>query len=229
MVSQGINLCHAARRQGILEVYQSRARRGGDLQQSDKKCRRDETSKQVSNAEGKKDAAWFSSADKACEELTNVWRGFRDDLTEVDKRHDNLKPDLEGYRAMLSHYESPEHLQFLAAERDSILKPKPVIVPEVLPPAAWESQDAVAPKRFQTKEVAPKEKTLPEGVLAEEKHAQDQDAASALSSMSLKSPKISDLIYSVKLRSFRVASLLFPVESEDKGTTDRMEFVAIHE
>ena len=145
---------------GILEVYQSRARRGGDLQQSDKKCRRDETSKQVSNAEGKKDAAWFSSADKVREELTNVWRGFRDYLTEVDKRHDNLKPDLEGYRAMLSHYESPEHLQSLAAERDSILKPKLVIVPEVLAPAAWESQDAVAPKRFQPKEVVRMQQAL---------------------------------------------------------------------
>ncbi|KAK3170667.1 hypothetical protein OEA41_002749 [Lepraria neglecta] len=201
---------------GILEVYQSCARRGGDLQQSDKKCRRDETSKQVSNAEGKKDAAWLSSADKAREELTNVWRGFRDDLTEVDKRHDNLKPGLEGYRAMLSHYESPEHLQSLAAERDSILEPKPAIMPE----------DAVAPKRFQTKEVGPKEKTRPEGVLAEENHAQDQDAASALSSRSLKSSTTSDRIYSIKPRSFRVASLLFPAGPEDKGTTDWMEFVA---
>ena len=67
-------------------------------------------------------------------------------------------------------------------------------MPELLAPAAWESQDAVVPKRFQTKEVAPQEKTRPEGVLAEENHAQDKDAASALSSMSLKSPKTSDPI-----------------------------------
>lgn len=57
---------------------------------------------------------------------------------------------------MLSHYKSPEHLQSLAAERVSILKPKPVTMPEVLAPVAWESQDEVAPKRFQTKEVAPR-------------------------------------------------------------------------
>lgn len=127
---------------------------------------------------------------------------------------------------MLSHYKSPEHLQSLAAERVSILKPKPVTMPEVLAPVAWESQDEVAPKRFQTKEVAPKEKTRPEGVLAEENQAHDQDAASALSSMSLKSPKTSDPIYGIKPRSFRIASLLFPAGPEDKGTTDWMEFVA---
>ena len=175
---------------------------------------------------GRRDKAWLSSADGARKELVKVWEAFREDYTGIIRASGIIQADIERYRKMLSQYESPEQLALLAAERERILNlPSKRITTQTEASLASSRllQDSSQPKKFDMEVPRIKIKTRPQvsSPLDEVSHdlvdnRQSQTAVGILPT-----------IYAIKGRSVRVATLIFPGSTEDKGTIDWLDFVSL--
>lgn len=75
---------------------------------------------------GIRDKSWLSKAELVRKEIASVWVQVREALIGSYRRHKNLAVDIEQYRSMLSHHETPEQKARWSAERQRIHRKLPI-------------------------------------------------------------------------------------------------------